>query len=160
MQSSLHALRQIARALRLCTCIAAPERLRPTEARKVSALASLSKVRVRALVLFKVQYNTMRARTRTFCSSLRERSPCVPHVRLRRSAAIHRCSYTQTQRPYSARTAPVLSASRRVAKTARSGFLGVHGHCVVSRTKPAVHVHTNPLLKLARAFSPCVPQSV
>jgi hypothetical protein len=32
----------------------------------------------------------------------------------------------------SARTAPVLSTSRRVAKTARSGVLGVHGHYVVS----------------------------
>ena len=55
------------------------------------------------------------------CSSLRERS--------------HLACF--------ARTAPVLSASRRVAKTARSGVLGVHGHCVVSRSKPAVHVHTN-----------------
>jgi hypothetical protein len=82
------------------------------------------------------------------CSSLRERSPCVPHVRLRRPAAIHRCSYTQTQRPYSARTAPVLSASRRVAKTAQSGVLGNQTCCARTRT----------LLKLARAFSPCVPR--
>ena len=37
----------------------------------------------------------------------------------------------------SARKAPVLSTSRRVAKTARSGVLGVHGHYTLSRTKPA-----------------------
>ena len=66
VQSSLHALRQMARALRLCTCIAAPERLRPTEARKVSALASLSKVRVRAQVWFET----------TQC-------PCTPRTPLR-----------------------------------------------------------------------------
>ena len=82
------------------------------------------------------------------CSSLRER--CVPHVGLRRSAANQLYMYTDA--------APVLSASRRVTKTARSGVHDVHAGivlalCCTANLEPNLCARTRTLLKLARAFT-------
>jgi hypothetical protein len=97
--SLLHALMRIARAL--CLCITARSGVLDVHVpRGHCALSRTKPVHVHEP-----------------CSSLRER--CVPHIGLRRSAAIH-------VHRRSALAAPVLSASRRVTKTARSGVLDVH----------------------------------
>ena len=51
--------------------------------------------------------------------------------------------------------APVLSASRRVTTTARSGVHDVHAGIVLYRTLNQTYARTRTLLKLARAFTLC-----
>jgi hypothetical protein len=135
-----------ARAIRIKACSKDRTKRRPRCARALRCLENQTCSCARTRTLRKLAIACKSVHLACFtsvCDAQQLYTDAAIHRRCARIARPFSARSAPVQRPYSARTAPVLSASRRVAKTARSGVLGVHGHCVVSRSKPAVHVHTN-----------------
>ena len=142
--SLLHALMRIARAL--CLCITARSGVLDVHVHVGIALSLEPNLLCTYTILAQACKSVHLA-----CFTLISWLICDDQ-QLYTDAAIHRRS---------ARTAPVLSASRRVAKTARSGVLGVHGHCVVSNHRePVLCTYTNlaqacKSVRIARALRLC-----